>query len=173
MQKVAMVLILVLGLVIAGFPACSSSEGPTVFPQMGRPAPEFQLDNLDGQPVSLSDFLGKPVLINFWATWCNPCVYEMPFIQEVFDEWSGQGLVVLAINVGESSSKAETFMESHGLSFPVLLDIEGKVAEQYNVLAHGIPQTFLVDRDGVIKSMRMGAFTSKKSLEGSLKRIIP
>jgi len=171
MLKVTLVIILALGLIIAGCSAGCSSEGPTPAPQVGKPAPNFQLPNLGGELVSLSDFQGKPVLINFWQIRCPPCRSEMPYIQEVFEEWSGQGLVVLAINIGESSSKAEMFMEGHNLSFPVLLDIEGKVAEQYNI--RGIPTTFSVDKDGIIQAMRIGAFPSKAVLERSLNKIIP
>ena len=171
MLKVTLVIILALGLIIAGCSAGCSPEGSAPAPQVGKPAPNFQLPNLGGELVSLSDFQGKPVLINFWASWCQPCVYEMPFIQEVFEEWSGQGLVVLAINMGENSSKVETFMESHGLSFPVLLDMQGKVGGQYNI--RGIPTTFSVDKDGIIQAMRIGAFPSKAVLERSLNKIIP
>lgn len=171
MLKVILVIILALGLIIAGGSAGCSPEGPAPGPQVGKPAPDFQLPNLGGQLVSLSDFQGKPVLINFWASWCGPCVYEMPYIQEVFEEWSGQGLVVLAINIGESSSKVKEFMESHALSFPVLLDMEGKVADQYNI--GGIPTTFSVDKDGIIQAMRVGAFPNKAAIEKSLNKIIP
>jgi len=171
MLKVILVIILALGLIIAGGSTGCSPEGPAPGPQVGKPAPNFQLPNLGGQSVSLSDFQGKPVLINFWASWCRPCVYEMPYIQEVFEEWSGQGLVVLAINIGESLSQVKEFMESHDLSFPVLLDMEGKVAEQYNI--GGIPTTFSVDKDGIIQAMRVGAFPNKAAIEKSLNKIIP
>ena len=167
-----LVIIFVLGLITTGCQSKGDLNGsPSEAPQIGKPAPGFQLPNLDGQSVSLSDFRGKPVLINFWASWCQPCVYEMPFIQEVFEEWSGQGLVVLTINIGESASKAKTFMESHDLSFPVLLDTKGDVAEKYNI--RGIPTTFSVDKDGTIQAMRIGAFPSKAEIENSLSEIIP
>ena len=173
MLKVILVIILALGLIIAGGSAGCSPEGPAPGPQVGKPAPNFQLPNLGGQSVSLSDFQGKPVLINFWASWCPPCRIEMPYIQEVFEEWSGQGLVVLAINIGESSSKVKEFMENHALSFPVLLDMQGKVAEQYNVLIWGIPTTFFIDKDGIIQAIRVGIFPNKAAIEKSLNKIIP
>ena len=70
--------------------------------QVGNRAPDFELNNLEGQLVSLGDLRGKPVLINFWATWCPPCRAEMPYLQQIYEEWSDKGLVLLAINIGES-----------------------------------------------------------------------
>jgi len=145
---------------------CSSQA-----PQVGKLAPDFQLPNLEGQSISLSDFRGNPVLINFWASWCSPCIYEMPFIQEVYEEWSGQGLVVLAINKGESLSTVNDFMQSGNFSFPVLLDINQYVALEYN--ARSIPTTFFIDKDGMIQAIKVGPFLSKAEIEMMLSAIIP
>ncbi len=167
-----LVIIFALGLITTG---CQSegdlNGGPGEAPQIGKPAPGFQLPNLDGQSVSLSDFRGKPVLINFWATWCPPCRIEMPYIQQVYDEWSDKGLVILAINMGESSSEVSEFMKSYNLSFPVLLDTKGDVAEKYNI--RPIPVTFFIDEDGIIKRMKIGAFISAAEIENSLSEIMP
>ena len=150
-------------LLVAG---CSSQAPPGT-----ELAPDFQLPNLEGQSISLSDFRGEPVLVNFWASWCGPCIYEMPFIQEVYEEWSGQGLVVLAINKGESLSTAKDFMQSGNFSFPVLLDINQYVALEYNV--RSIPTTFFIDKDGIIQAIKVGPFLSKADIENSLSKIIP
>ncbi len=164
MKKLILLSILALALLVAG---CSPTQGLKV----GNPAPNFQLHNLDGEPVSLSDFRGESVLINFWATWCPPCRAEMPYLQQVYDEWSGIGLVLLTINIGESSSKVEEFMQDYNLSFPVLLDTKRDVAQKYNV--RGIPTTFFIDKDGIIQDMKVGAFQSKEEIESSLSKIIP
>ena len=156
-------LILTTVLLVAG---CSAQGS-----QVGELAPDFQLSNLEGQSISLSDFRGKPVLINFWASWCGPCRYEMPFIQEVYEEWSASGLVVLAINKGESLSTAKDFMQSYNLSFPALLDINQDVALEYNI--RGIPATFFIDKDGIIQAIKVGPFLSKAEIENSLSKIIP
>jgi cytochrome c biogenesis protein CcmG/thiol:disulfide interchange protein DsbE len=140
-------------------------------PQVGELAPDFQLPNLEGQSISLSDFRGEPVLVNFWASWCLPCRYEMPFIQEVYEEWSASGLVVLAINKGESLSTAKDFMQSYNLSFPALLDINQDVALEYNIWS--IPTTFFIDKDGIIQAIKVGPFLSKADIENSLSKIIP
>jgi len=163
MLKVILPLILTLGLVIT---SCSEPTEARV----GQPAPDFQLQSLEGQPVSLNDLKGKPVLINFWATWCGPCVYEMPFLQEVYDEWSGKGLMLLAINIGEGSSEVKGFMQNYNLSLPVLLDIEKDVFQRYNII--GIPTTFFIDKDGIIQEKVIGAFPNKTEIENRLSKIV-
>ena len=140
--------------------------------EIGNLAPDFQLDNLDGQSVSLSDFRGKPVLVNFWASWCPPCRSEMPFIQDVFadKEWVEEGLVVLAIDIGESPSTVREFVKTDGLTFPVLLDITGDMSNEYRVRA--IPTTFFINREGIIQDIRIGPFSSSLEIERSLREII-
>lgn len=158
------ILVLTLGLVVAG---CSpSSQGL----QVGNQPPGFRLPNLEGRAVALSDFRGKPVLINFWASWCPPCRFEMPFIQEIYEEWSDKGLIILTINIGESLSTVKEFMANHGYSFPVLLDTSQKVAQDYDV--RGIPTTFFIDKNGALKDIKIGAFSSKAEIEERLRKII-
>jgi len=166
MLVITLVSVLTSGLVMAG---CSPSSAQGV--EVGNQAPDFQLQSLDGQTVSLGDLQGKPVLINFWATWCSPCRGEMPYIQEIYEEWSDRGLVVLAINIGESSSKAEEFMQSYNLSFTVLLDTKQDVAQKYNI--QYIPTTFFIDKDGIIQDKVIGAFQNKTQIENRLSKIIP
>jgi len=139
-------------------------------PQVGKQAPDFQLPNLDGQPASLSDFQGKPVLLNFWAVRCPPCRSEMPFIEGVFVEES-ENLVILAVNIGEAPSTVEDFITSNNFSFPVLLDTEQNVALKYNIRA--IPTTFFIDPDGVIQQIKVGAFANILEIKKSLAKIIP
>ena len=148
-----------------------SQTAPVEGTQVGNLAPDFQLQNLDGQTVSLGNLQGKPVLINFWATWCPPCRSEMPYIQEIYEEWADKGLVVLAINIGESSSKAEEFMQSYNLSFTVLLDTKQDVAQKYNI--QYIPTTLLINKDGIIEGGKIGPFQSKEEIEGGIIRVIP
>lgn len=164
---IMLALVLVSGLVIAG---CSSSA-PAEGIKVGKPAPDFQLQSLDGQAVSLSDFRGKGVLLNFWASWCGPCRYEMPFLQRVYEEWSDQGLVILSVNIGESQPKVKEFMESFNLSFLTLLDTSEEVALKYNIRA--IPSTFFIDKDGIIQDLKVGAFSSEAQLVNRLSKITP
>jgi len=164
MLKVILLVILLSGLLITG---CTTSQGIGV----GNLAPDFQLDSLDGQTVSLSDLGGKPVLINFWATWCSPCRIEMPYRQQVYNGWSDKGLVLLAINTGESSSKVGEFVQNHNLSFSVLLDTKQDVAQKYNI--RGIPTTFFIDKDGIIQARKVGGFSSVAEIESHLSKILP
>ncbi len=139
-------------------------------PLLGKPAPDFQFTSLDEQPISLSDLQGSPVLINFWATWCGPCRGEMPYLQQIYEKWQIRGLVLLAINIGESSSDVEEFMQSQGLSLPVLLDGDGAIAAQYGIEA--IPATFFIDSGGIIQEVMVGAFQSTAEIEESLLQLI-
>ena len=168
----AIILLSVLGsgLVLAG---CTSGSTPGGGSEAEMLAPDFQLISLDGQTVSLSDFRGKPVLLNFWATWCGPCEFEMPFLQEIHEdeEWSQKGLVILTVDIGEHPTKVKLFASSLNLSFIILLDIDQDVALKYNIRA--IPTTFFIDKDGIIQETKIGAFADKADIEKRLGKIVP
>ena len=153
-------------------PAPKPAPVPTQGFQAGNLAPDFQLADMDGQSVSLSDFRGKTILLNFWASWCGPCRAEMPFIQEVFEDkrWSDNGLVILAINLGEDPATVKRFMQNNEISFPVLLDIKQNVALEYNI--RNIPASFFIDKDGIIRDKVVGAFPSKAEIEGRLGNLV-
>lgn len=124
-------------------------------PNAGETAPGFTLKNLDGEKVSLGDFAGRPVLINFWATWCGPCRYEMPVIEEMYQTYQDEGFVVLAVNVEESITVVQSFTQSMGLTFPILLDYKGAVSDDvYRVRA--FPTSYFIGRDGQITAMHRG-----------------
>jgi peroxiredoxin len=161
--KVILVIMLV-GLLITG---CTHTQGTEV----GNLAPDFQYQNSDGQSTYLSDLRGRPVLINFWQVRCPPCRMEMPYIQQVYNGWSGKGLVFLAINIGESPSLVEEFMQNQGLSLPVLLDMGGNVAKKYNI--QYIPSSFFIDKDGIIQNVKVGPFSSVEEIEEGLSKVIP
>ena len=139
--------------------------------EVGNLAPEFNLKDLDGNTVSLSEFKGSPVVLNFWATWCGPCRHEMPFLQQIYEEWLDQGLVLLAINLRETTSEVRQFMQSNDLFFLALLDSNSAVSLEYEVT--GIPITFFIDKDGIIQAKRLGSFSSAAEIEDYLDLIIP
>lgn len=134
-------------------------------PEEGHLAPDFSLKSLDGKTVRLSDLRGKKVvLINFWATWCPPCRFEMPTMQKIYSEKKGKGFEILAVNIEpDANQEIHDFMKELRLSFPVLLDPEMKVARKYRVFA--LPVSMLIDRQGVIRLRDMGYndWTSKES----------
>ncbi len=180
MNKVPKVILLVIVTLVLLVTGCSAGSEPSDVKgqttsvegtQVGNLASDFQLQNLEGQTASLGNLRGEPVLINFWATWCPPCRDEMPYIQEIYEEWSDKGLVVLAINLGESSSQVEEFRQNYHLSFTVLLDIKQDVAQRYNIT--GIPTTFFIDKDGIIRDKVIGAFPNKTQIENRLSKIMP
>jgi thiol-disulfide isomerase/thioredoxin len=139
-------------------------------PKVGRHAPDFVLPDIEGVKIRLSDLKGKPVVINFWATWCGYCVEEMPLLQAVHDA-KGEGLVILAVNSGEMGARVEQFMQANGYSFTVLLDRYQDVVPFYHV--SGLPTTFFIDAEGVIRYIKVGAFVSVEQIENSLKTIMP
>ena len=161
--------VLVSMLVMVG---CSEDIVTDKVPAPGRPAPDFHLPDLDGQTVSLGELQGRPVMVNFWATWCGPCRMEMPYIEEVFNdpEWKEAGLVILAVNLGESAEVAGQFMDDNGLTFPVLLDTKTEVAKLYNVSA--IPTTYFVDKNGIIKDVKIGTFRNKAEIDWKLVNLV-
>ena len=127
--------------------------------QKGDIAPNFTLFTPDDNEVELESFRGRPVLINFWATWCIPCVDEMPLIQKRYLE-NISTLVVLAINECESRTEVVDFMDDTRLSLPVLMDEDCRVgSRQYSVNAY--PTSFFVDADGVIQAVVVGGMTPK------------
>jgi len=176
MSRVALLVILTLVMLITGCQSSSETPGetssttPVEGDWAGNLAPDFRLQNLEGQTVSLGDLRGSPVMLNFWATWCGPCRYEMPYLQQVYEEWSGKGLVLLAIDIGENPSLVKGFLEMNNLDLPVLLDTEKNVAEEYDI--RGIPTTFFVDKDGIIQEKIVGSFPSKEAIEGHLAKIM-
>jgi peroxiredoxin len=128
-------------------------------------APDFTLEDLSGRSVSLEDFKGKVVFLNFWATWCPPCVLEMPSMEKLHNEFAKEGLVMLALNFRENRDQVKAFVKEHKLSFTVLMDPEGTVFELYQVW--GLPVTTIINRRHEIVGRAMGIreWYSKESRE--------
>lgn len=125
-----------------------TSQGPT--------APNFTVRDMDGRMVSLSDFKGKVILLNIWATWCPPCVAEAPSIDRLHKMFEDEDFALLAVSIDEGGKKVvENFMKNKNLSFPVLLDPEGRVARLYRTT--GVPESFIIRKDGVIDNEIHGA----------------
>lgn len=137
--------------------------------QVGQPAPDFTLETLEGETVRLSDLRGSPVVLNFWATWCQPCRREMPDFQYVFDRYREQGLHVFGINVGESKVAVADFRRRVGVSFPVMIDATEEVQAAYKILP--LPATFFIDADGVIRAIYQGQM-SRVQIESEVARLV-
>lgn len=190
--KIALALLLVagLGLVVAGFvlanggPANSGSSGASglvqtgVFPEItfperlkvGQAAPDFQLnDVVTGKPVRLSNLKGKPVWINFWATWCDACRVEMPQMKEAYARYKDKGLVILGIDLQESAQDVTEYARQGGYDWNFLIDADGSLVNTYEVNA--IPTHWFVGRDGLLKATSMGAMPQDQ-LEANVARIV-
>ena len=127
---------------------------PQQLPLMGASAPGFALTNFKGDTVSLSQFRGRPVVINFWATWCVPCRREMPALQRALETYQEDGLVVLAVNFEEEANLVRPFVEEFDLTIEILLDTHAEVSQTY--LITGLPHTVFVDRQGTIRHIQVG-----------------
>lgn len=142
------------GLGIVVLPAEKNPTGREPAAEKGRAAPDFVLATLDGSTLRLSDLQGRPVIINFWATWCAPCRQEMPEFVRTASEHQNAGLAILAVNLKESDTEVQRFTSEFGVTFPVLLDRAGVVASTYRVT--GLPVTYFIDRSGVIREVSIG-----------------
>ncbi len=143
----------------AAAPAAPTARAPgrPAPPRIGAPAYNFALNDLQGNPVLLSDFQGKTVMINFWATWCGYCRAEIPAMVELYDERRDQGFEIVAVNVAENPANVAGFVERFDMRFPVLLDRTGRVAVAYRV--RGMPTSIFVDERGIIQAAVVGALS--------------
>jgi len=139
-------------------------------PEAGSDAPDFELPDVNGDLVRLSDYHGRPVVLNFWATWCAPCRLEMPELERARAEFGESGPAVLTINQGESAEQVNAFFDEVGLTLPALLDGEGDVGTVYG--AFFLPMTVIVDPDGVVTAIHRGMI-SRDELNGYLSEIGP
>jgi thiol-disulfide isomerase/thioredoxin len=132
-----------------------------VVPRVDSQAPEFVLNDISGQPISLSDLYGQAVVINFWATWCGPCIREMPMFQKFQDQYEAD-LVILAVNTKEPADEVTAFLDQMPLSltYAILLDSNGDVEDLYQV--RGLPTTFFLDSDGTIRYQHIGVMNDEQ-----------
>jgi peroxiredoxin len=123
--------------------------------QAGSMAPDFTLKDLQGNPVTLSQYRGKVVFLNFWATWCPPCRAEMPAMERLNEVYGNQDFVMLAVNVEDDVEAVKAFLKENPHSFSVLLDLEANAQSLYGV--YRFPETFLIDKNGKIVERFLGA----------------
>lgn len=128
-------------------------------PRVGEPAPDFEAVFLDGKRFRLSDYRGKVVWLNFWATWCPPCRAEMPDIEAVWQSEKDKDLMLIAMNYAEDAVTVRRFVENLGLTFPIGLDPTGWIATEYRLA--GVPSHFFIDREGILREIKIGALNEK------------
>jgi peroxiredoxin len=132
------------------FVSCNKDPGP----QVGMPAPDFTLPDLEGKLHGLADFRGRVVVLNFWATWCPPCIDEMPSLQRLHQALADRGVAVIAVSVDERFSDVPAFVQKFDLTFSVLYDEGKKVSRKYQTFKY--PETYILDREGRLKSKVVG-----------------
>lgn len=142
----------------------------TVGQDQNQTAPDFTLHDIHGNEIKLSDFQGKGIVLNFWATYCPPCEKEMPYLNKVYQEYKEKGIDILAVNAKEPRVIVSPFASEKKLSFPILLDRTGAVVDTYNI--SNLPVTFFIDENGVIIEKFSGELTEGK-IRSSVKSIIP
>ncbi len=138
-------------------------------PAVGHPAPEVSLTTVAGETFTLSALRGKPVVLNFWATWCPPCRAELPELQAAHERYAGE-VIIAGVNQAEPPASVIAFAGQVGLSFPLPLDVRGDVSRQYAV--RSLPTTFFIDRDGIIRRIQIGPVT-EATLAQALQVIFP
>jgi len=131
-------------------------KDPKALPSMldGKPAPGFILYDLDGQQVTLEQFAGSPVVINFWATWCRPCAVEHPILLQSAEMYGPRGVQFLGVVYGDTEEKVRPYLKRHGSSYPALLDPGQRTAIDYGV--GGVPETFFLSREHIIVRKHAG-----------------
>jgi cytochrome c biogenesis protein CcmG, thiol:disulfide interchange protein DsbE len=135
---------------------------------VGKPAPDFATQNLDGTVVSSKEYLGSPVAISFWATWCEPCKTEMPVLQQASLQYQNEHLVVLGVNAGENKNLVSDFVSAQQLSFPILLDPNRQIWKLYGI--NELPVTFWIDSTGIIRAEELGP-TTPELIEAYMKKL--
>lgn len=155
-NKTVQIVILLAVLIVAGLTLGNNLlKDKDAIPRVGDKAPDFKLTALDGQSYQLSDLLGKVVIVNFWGTFCPPCVKEMPDLQKQHEQWKDSDVVILGVNVmGESKVTVQSFIEQVKVTFPILLDPEDRTRKRYGV--SDFPTTVIIRPDGKIKEIKSG-----------------
>jgi len=152
-----------LAIVIFGLLAAPGCTPPA--PEVGRLAPDFTLSDLEGNSVTLSDFRGKVVFINFWTTRCPSCRAMMPVIEAIYQEYKGEDVVVISVNLFEAENVVRQYVQRGDYSWTFVIDTTGEVANNYSITT--IPTSFFVDKEGIIRAVNVGAMT-KRAMESRL-----
>ncbi len=156
----------------AGNPVPAASPPASMGLTTGIPAPDFELERLDGGTVRLSDLRGKVVLLNFWATWCVPCREEMPLLAQIYRDYHGQGLEILGVNLTSQDEVGEVrqFVKEFDLPFPILLDHNARAERAYRIF--GVPTTVFITREGIVHRVVVGILKGREDVENTIRPLL-
>jgi cytochrome c biogenesis protein CcmG/thiol:disulfide interchange protein DsbE len=133
----------------------------------GNPIPDFELTSLDNSSIHINQYLGKPVIINFWASWCIPCKQEMPLLEHYYQNQNGK-LIIIGVNNEEPANIARPFVLENQITFPILLDLQGKIRDQFMI--RGFPTSLFIDAKGIFVAEHIGAL-DEESIKSYLQLI--
>ena len=166
-------ILLLLGGGLCGLEADSPRQGQRSSPVVvGQQAPDFTTHDTHDNVVALQEYHGRPVVLNFWATWCVPCRQELPVLQAVYEAYRDKGLVILAISqdVAEKKETVRSYVTNLGVTFPPLLDPEGSIAAHYNIFL--LPSTIFINPAGTVVAVHFGSMT-RTQIEKHLVAMMP
>jgi peroxiredoxin len=161
--------LLVIAVLISALAGCGTPQ--QACPKIGDRAPDFTLPGLDGKNISLSNFAGKPVVINTWSISCIECKREMPYFNDIGKQYGEQGLVILSVNTMDSSGTIKDFLTKNGYSFTTAIDFKNEIYK-FCCPKTADPNTFFIGTDGTIKSIKIGGFATKDELVTEVKKIL-
>lgn len=157
---------------VVALPAGLNTTGRPPSGDVGRAAPDFLLQTLDGGQIRFSDLRGSPVLVNFWASWCMPCRQELPEIVKVYDARRADGLVVIGVDLQESDDAVRGFAREFGMAFPVVIDRTGGVADAWRIGGvKGIPSSYFIDANGIVRARAFSPMTAQ-TIDENLAKIL-
>lgn len=174
-NNVTSILYIVVGIVILGLLALAFSSSAPKWPQPGEPAPDFSVTLLDGTDLTLSDLRGKVIVLNFWASWCEPCQNEAPELQRAWEAAGSEAenttaVAFLGITFQDAPQASQRFIDAFGITYPNGVDEKGQIGRAYGIT--GTPETFIVDQDGNVAWSRIGEVRAEELIEqiGRLRR---
>ena len=174
--EIVMIISLLAGIMWTVFSRVPSAIGAPLSsspsPREGFLAPDFTLETLQGEKITLSHLRGKIVVVNFWATWCLPCRKETPALEKAYEQYKDSGMVILGVNLTDqdSVSEVESFVQEFKLSYPILLDQDGNISNLYQI--QGLPMTFFINREGIIRTVVVGGPMSETFIRSKVETLL-
>jgi len=169
-RKPIQYVILAFVLLVGGYAIGNSLMTKSVVLAKGDEPPGFRLADLQKQVHDMEDYKGKPLIINFWGTFCPPCRDEMPALQNQYEKWKDQGLELIGINLSEDKLTVESFIRQIGVDFPILLDNDKKTEKAYGLKQY--PTTFFITPSGKIQEVVIGGLLTEEEIESRVERLI-